>query len=411
MHIAKPKSRAESLFVKISARRKTGIFLLRIGGLLLSLGFAALSQTLEGPAESAQDRGEKPVLSINHFIPHVSTVAANQGKLVGLFVRERVEDGWQHRRPAVLMLHGSPISSTPAFDLPFEDYSWMAFLARAGFDVFAMDVTGYGLSPTPMMDDPCNASATDQTSLLQAVTAPCPPRYPFHLTTSQTEWDEIDTVVDYIRRQRNVSKVNLIGWSLGGPRVGGYAARHPEKVDKLILSAPVYNRSEAAYSPSDNIPEPGAPLSIRTMQFNNWDAQLGCPNQFEPAIRDAINSEIRNLDPLAATWGVGLYRAPVQNTRWGWNAASAQQIEAPTLIIRGTLDTQVPEATSRDLYADLAVRNRAFVRVACSSHFLLWENQHMILLRASEEWLRNGTFAGFRAGFFLVDTAGRVRRE
>src|SRR5262249_21148031 len=180
------------------------------------------------------------------------------------------------------------------------------------------------------------------------------------LTTSQTEWDEIDTVVEYIRRERSVSKVSLVGWSMGGPRVGGYAARHPEKVDKLILSSPVYNRSEPDTSPSENALEPGVPLSIRTMQFNNWDAQVSCTNQFEPGIRDAINSEIRKLDPLAGTWGRDLYRAPVQYARWGWNGPSAEQIAAPTLIIRGALDTQVPEGTSRELYADLSVQDKAF---------------------------------------------------
>ena len=33
-----------------------------------------------------------------------------------------------------------------AFDVPYQDYSWMAYLAEAGFDVFAMDITGIGRS-------------------------------------------------------------------------------------------------------------------------------------------------------------------------------------------------------------------------------------------------------------------------
>jgi alpha-beta hydrolase superfamily lysophospholipase len=56
------------------------------------------------------------------------------------------------------MVAGATVSVVPAFDLQFENYSWMEYLATAGFDVFAMDVTGYGLSPRPMMDDPCNNS-------------------------------------------------------------------------------------------------------------------------------------------------------------------------------------------------------------------------------------------------------------
>jgi len=48
------------------------------------------------------------------------------------------------------MIQGSTTSAIPAFDLQFENYSWMDYLATAGFDVFAMDLTGYGLSPRPM---------------------------------------------------------------------------------------------------------------------------------------------------------------------------------------------------------------------------------------------------------------------
>jgi hypothetical protein len=39
---------------------------------------------------------------------------------------------------------GTP--SKVAFDVRYQDYSWMEYLAREGFDVFAMDTTGYGRS-------------------------------------------------------------------------------------------------------------------------------------------------------------------------------------------------------------------------------------------------------------------------
>ena len=67
------------------------------------------------------------------------------------------------------MARRAPIGSragTPAevaFDVPQPDYSWMAFLARAGFDTFAMDTTGYGRSIRPAaMNDPCNLAKDRQ---------------------------------------------------------------------------------------------------------------------------------------------------------------------------------------------------------------------------------------------------------
>ena len=291
----------------------------------------------------------------------------------------------------------------------------MAFLAEAGFDVFAMDLTGYGLSPRPRMDDPCNASRAEQERFLipNPLPEPCPPSYPFRLTTSQSDWDEIDTVVDYIRDLRGLDKVNLIGFSFGGPRKGGYAARHPEKVDKLFLYAPFYNRLEPN-DPPDVIPEPGVPLGIRTIGsfFAGWDAQVGCENQFTPAIREVLRSTILDFDPLGRTWGTeDLWRFPVQNTRWRWNPAFASKIEAPTLLIRGDFDATVPEADVRGLYRDLETEQKVFVHVACAAHQLVWENQHMVLLRASEEWLRDGTFAGHTNGSFFVDTDGHVHED
>jgi hypothetical protein len=66
-------------------------------------------------------------------------VPANAGKRVELFVREKVENGRRGKAPVVLMIGGTTISAIPDFDLQFEDYSWMDYLAAAGFDVFAID--------------------------------------------------------------------------------------------------------------------------------------------------------------------------------------------------------------------------------------------------------------------------------
>ena len=406
--------------------KRAGVVLLGITlSVLTCMSSGTMLQARE-PANIGFREAEDDIVTIDRLVPHISTVPANAGEAVELFVRERVrhgdEDGREHerhhRRPVVLMVHGSTQSTVVSFDLPFEDYSWMAFLARAGFDVFALDQTGYGFSPRPRMDDPCNASKMQQEALLipNPLPAPCDPSYPFALTTGQSDWDEIDTVVDYLRELRGVEKVSLIGWSLGGPRMGGYAARHPEKVDRLVLDAPNYNRAEPN-DPPGPVPDPGVPLQVRTVSsfFATWDGQVHCDNQFTPAIRDVLRSTILSFDPLGSTWGVeDLWRAPVQSTHWGWNADSAAAIKAPTLLIRGDLDTQVPVEQVTSLYADLGTNqdtSKVFVHVACAAHQLVWENRHLILLQASAEWLRHGTFAGRATGSYFVDAGGEVHPE
>ncbi|GAC1458391.1 MAG: hypothetical protein PVSMB10_16090 [Pseudarthrobacter sp.] len=54
---------------------------------------------------------------------------------------------------------------------------------------------------------------------------------------------------------------------------------------------------------------------------------------------------------------------------------------------------------------------KVFVRVACAGHQLLFENQHRVLLEASEEWLRDGTFAGHDRGVFFVDINGHTQEK
>src|SRR5260221_14600490 len=83
--------------------------------------------------------GGGQILTTDHLVPHISTALANRGELVHLFVRERVHRGHLPHRPVVLMVEGATSPAVPDFDLNFENYSWMDFLARAGFDVFAMD--------------------------------------------------------------------------------------------------------------------------------------------------------------------------------------------------------------------------------------------------------------------------------
>src|SRR2546421_72312 len=178
------------------------------------------------------------ILTVDHFVPVRSTVPAIEGQQVPIYVRERVAAGTALRGGAgadrvALFVHGAGTPAEVAFDVPYQDYSWMAYLAHAGFDVFAMDTTGYGRSVRPaVMNDPCNLAKDRQVPFLQA---PCAPTYNHALTTIGSDWNDIGAVVDYVRALRKVDKVSLLAWSLGGPRAGGFTAQHPEKVHKLVL--------------------------------------------------------------------------------------------------------------------------------------------------------------------------------
>jgi pimeloyl-ACP methyl ester carboxylesterase len=179
-------------------------------------------------------------------------VPAISGQMTSIYVREVVRVGTALRDGAnrvVLFVHGNGTPGEVAFDVPYRDYSWMQFLARAGFDVFAMDMTGYGRSTRPTaMNDPCNLASEQQVVLAPGHSEACTPSYGQEMTTIASDWNDIGAVVDHLLALRHVSQVSLVAWSLGGPRAGGYAAQHPEKVQKLVLLAPGYNERNAADS-------------------------------------------------------------------------------------------------------------------------------------------------------------------
>ena len=137
-------------------------------------------------------RRTMPSSPSNRFVPHTSTVPANEGERVGLFLHEklsreladRIAAGERPEGRVVLFVHGGSIPSVPDYDLPYKDYSWMEHLAAAGFDTFSMDQTGYGLSPRPMMDDPCNMAADDRAIVTpNPLAGDCEPSYRHGLTT------------------------------------------------------------------------------------------------------------------------------------------------------------------------------------------------------------------------------------
>lgn len=353
---------------------------------------------------SAADDSQR-LLTLDHYVRVKSTVPALAGQDVPIYVRERVLAGAALRAtPAAdrvaIFVHGAGTPAEVAFDVSRPDYSWMAHLAQAGFDVFAMDTTGYGRSIRPApMNDPCNLAKDAQPKFIPAlIAAPCAPSYPHALTTIATDWNDIGAVVDYVRALRRVDKVSLLAWSQGGPRAGGYAAQHPEKVQKLVLLAPAYNRAGAAAAPAKNPPDGTAMNTQSRDEFlANWNRQAPCEAQYEPAVADAVWADMLASDPVGATWGPGVRRAP-QTPTWGWNQAVVGKMQVPTMMVAGEHDKQVTPDRVREFYADLASPQKVFVDLACSSHNAMWEKNRLLLFRASLEWLTQGTVNGAKDG-------------
>lgn len=348
------------------------------------------------------------LLTIDHFVRVKSTVPSIAGQQAAIYVRERVKAGIGLRGAVagdrvVLFVHGAGTPAEVAFDVPYEDYSWMAYLADAGFDVFSVDMSGYGRSVRPPAEnDPCNLAPDAQKAWIPSlIPAPCAPTVQGGLTTIASDWNDVGAAVDYVRALRHVERVDMVAWSLGGPRAGGYAAQHPEKVNRLVLLAPAYNRASAAGPPSGSAQRAAFNTQSHADLEALWNSQVGCPGQYEPAVLEAIWSDMLKSDPVGATWGPGVRRAPNTAT-WGWNQAVVAKEMTPTLMVSGAHDKQVPQDRVRELYADLGASQKVFVDLACSSHNAMWEKNHLLLFKTSLEWFTRGTVDGQSTGMMRL---------
>ena len=396
---------------------------------LLGLG-AASSQ--DSPVCVADDNNSH-VLTCDYQVPHISTVPANAGELVHLFLRERVASNRAPGKP-VLMIHGLSTPALAAFQLKADHYDWALWLAEAGgLDVFTLDLQGSGLSPLPgrnidAMKDLCNVPKDQQQSILipNPLSATCDPSYPFQLINSQSDWSEVDVVVDYIRNLRGVDKVALVSWSQGSFRVGPYAVQHPDKVESLLLYAPIFNPTGRSglgpdgFAPPVLLPQPGSPMSLTTRSalMGLWDPEIKCEGQREDGIQDVVWSATMDNDSLGRTWGPPPAGAPadsppegVMRVRrpflWGWNAVTAHKVTVPVLIIAGEFDTGAGGIQDLPrLYDEVPHDQKMWFKVQCAGHFMVWESQRKVLHHISKEWLTNGAVEGFNNGRFFVDTEG-----
>jgi fermentation-respiration switch protein FrsA (DUF1100 family) len=74
----------------------------------------------------------------------------------------------------------------------------------------------------------------------------------------------------------------------------------------------------------------------------------------------------------------------------------------PTLIVSGIYDKQVAPERVRELYADLGSKEKVFIDLGCSSHNAMWEKNHLILFKASLEWLQSGSVEGMMEGILKL---------
>ena len=244
-----------------------------------------------------------------------------------------------------LLVHGGTWSGRPDFDLQIRDYSLMDFLARNDYDVWAIDIHGYGHSDKTDKDwSDAHSAAAD-----------------------------ISAAVEYIAKLRGVSKINLLGWSAGTQRVGLYAMQHPDRVAKLILYAPHWKgTAEYRSRVQKRIENGGTPLTqyrINTAtaaRSDFVDGDLAQHPQYEEDVVEAYTKEALRTDPQSPN-------SFVDNAK---PILDPLQIVVPTMIIYGERDYAAKAEDLLPFYSQLKTNDKRYVLLPEGGHALMLEKDH-----------------------------------
>ncbi|MGD1840354.1 MAG: alpha/beta hydrolase [Thermonemataceae bacterium] len=339
-------------------------------------------------------------------INHVSTIPNFRGESFQLYVREKVKPTIladnDLEGKVVLLIHATITPSISTYDLDYQDYSLMNYLSAQGLDVFAFDLTGYGKSDFPApMNDPCNLSTNDKTRL---GVEDCESTYPYLMTTSFSEIDEINTVVEFIKRTRGVNQVSIFGMSLGGIRALNYTMTHPSKVSKVSVQG-VGRYLTLDLTPSE-IPASGAPINIVTEQqfLDRLTDDIYTPDQRDVQIHSKVWEVLRAIDVVGQQWGIGCSRH-TSTMAYGFLRSDIEQMTKPCLVISGENDKILnPLLPIRfdlglGLYEDmLASTQKIHLQVNNAGHVMLYDLQAPNMRKALAEWLLTSTVDGQASG-------------
>ena len=299
---------------------------------------------------------------------------------INLYVRNKHPEGMTKFAPEniVLFMHGVTYPSEAGFDMKLNGLSWMDYIAQCGYDVYMMDVRGYGKSTRPPeMDRPAGENGP--------------------IVSTATAVKDFGAAVDFILKRRDVSKINIIGWSFGTTVVGWYTSQNNGKVNKLVLYAPKWLRKTGSLVDAGG--KIGAYRTVsRDAAKGRWltgvpedkKADLIPPGWFEAWADVAFAS-----DPVGSKQTPPVVRAPngpLPDDRDFWIAGKPMydpaDIRVPTFLIHAEWDGDLPSYMLYAYFAKLTnTPYKRYVEIGEGSHTVMMEKNRMQLFREVQLFL------------------------
>jgi len=300
---------------------------------------------------------------------------------IDIYVRNKrpADVGAYRPERTVLFVHGATYPAHTSFDLKLDGLSWMDYIAARGYDVYLLDLRGYGKSTRPKeMDEKPEAN---------------PP-----LVRGDTAVKDIGAVVDFILKRRNIPRLGLIGWSWGTTLTATYTTQNAGKVERLVLYAPSWIRTTPSLVQAGPGPTPAYRMVRREQALERW--MTGVPEDKKATLIpagwfDAWADATFASDPVGATMNPPVLRAPngvVQDGLEYFGAGKPYydpaKITVPTLLIHAEWDRDTPAYMAQTLFPLLVnAPGKRYVQLAEGTHTIVMERNRMKLFEAVQSFL------------------------
>ena len=306
-------------------------------------------------------------------------VASDPG--IQVYVRNKHPTGMNQfsAEKTVIFIHGATYPSETAFDLPLDGMSWMDYITKQGYDVYLLDVRGYGQSTRPpQMDKPAAES---------------PP-----FAGTEEAMRDVDAVVEFVKKRRGIAKTNLLAWSWGTSIMQWYTSLNSHKVEKLVLYAPLWIRQSASLVQTGS----GTTPAYRTVNMEQAKVRwlTGVPEDKKATLIPAgwfeawAGATIAS-DPVGAAQNPPVLRAPNGVVAdglkyWGKGVIpwKAEDIKVPVLLIKAEWDQDTPAYMAQNLFPKLTgAPYKRYVELGEGTHTILMEKNRMSLFREVQLFL------------------------
>jgi pimeloyl-ACP methyl ester carboxylesterase len=239
------------------------------------------------------------------------------------------EPNWRKNGKVILLVHGATWSSHCTFD-PADGYSLMDALADAGYDVFAIDLHGYG-----------HSGKTDR-----------------DWTESPSAADDVDAAADYIRALRWIEKIHIMGYQWGAQPAGIFAMKHPNKVARLVLFG-------MRYATTESVGEP-------TAQFRSNAGKA----TLKPEDGDLDPDFVRRRAALCMKYDPQSPNGALRDLA-RQSFVDPARLKVPTLMLQGARDAEPAVMQDRlDFFKALAAHTKSFEVLAGLGKYASIEKSH-----------------------------------